>query len=158
MTLLVTAALIVVGASLGVAGLSKVFDRSGSIAGAASLGVPAVAAPIVGAALAPIELALAFLLFVEATSRAAAGGAAVLFGVFTLALIVNLARGRRPRCHCFGAISSAPISVWSVIRNLGLIAACLVLLARGPSDHAVVAVTVAAALAVGTFYRDRREA
>lgn len=59
----------------------------------------------------------------EATRVAGATLAAVLFAVFTLAIGVNLARGRRDiDCGCFGPSQGQQLSGWLVPRNLMLVA------------------------------------
>ena len=57
--------------------------------------------------------------------------AALLVG-FTVAIVVNLARGKRPDCHCFGRLSSKPLGWGTVARNVVLLAlAGIVLLDAG---------------------------
>jgi methylamine dehydrogenase accessory protein MauD len=46
-----------------------------------------------------------------------AAGALVLLGAFSLAVAVNLARGRTPDCHCFGQVHSRPIGAGTLARN-----------------------------------------
>jgi len=46
----------------------------------------------------------------------------VLLIVFIAAIGVNLARGRRPDCHCFGQIYSKPVGAETLVRN-GILAA-----------------------------------
>lgn len=58
----------------------------------------------------------------EPTRVAGATLAGVLLAVFTLAIAVNLARGRRDiDCGCFGPAQGQPLSGWLVPRNLVLI-------------------------------------
>ncbi len=46
----------------------------------------------------------------------------ILLQAFTLAAILHLLAGRRPRCACFGSRSRAPISWLTVARNAALFA------------------------------------
>src|SRR5579872_2214298 len=60
--------------------------------------------------------------------------AIVLLAVFCMALIINLARGRRNlSCHCAGALGDHLISWWLVGRNAAFIL-CLILLLVTPAD------------------------
>lgn len=45
----------------------------------------------------------------------------ILLIAFTIAIGINLARGNRIDCNCFGTLSKKPISEWSIVRNLVLI-------------------------------------
>lgn len=60
--------------------------------------------------------------------------AAVLMTVYTLAILVNLLRGRRDiDCGCSGPYLRQTLSAWLVVRNLGFIAlALLTSIAVGP--------------------------
>lgn len=50
--------------------------------------------------------------------------------VFIVVLVASLVRGRRPECHCFGQLHSAPIGATTLLRNVVL---RNVVLAVGPS-------------------------
>jgi uncharacterized membrane protein YphA (DoxX/SURF4 family) len=76
------------------------------------------------------EGAIALALLVPAWQRHAAGAAVALLLLYTAAITINLARGRRRiDCGCFPSRSATPISGALVARNGGLVAAaCLLLL------------------------------
>ena len=80
----------------------------------------------------------------------AAAGAALLFAVYAVAIVINLARGRRDfDCGCGGA-AHVPLSGWLVARNALLVAAALACTA-GTSARAlglVDALTIAGGVAV----------
>jgi hypothetical protein len=72
-----------------------------------------------------LELAVAGGLAFPATRSYAAIGTLALLVVFTAAIAVNLARGRRSiDCGCFGDTLKQPLSGWLIARNavLGLLA------------------------------------
>jgi uncharacterized membrane protein YphA (DoxX/SURF4 family) len=54
-------------------------------------------------------------------SKGAASTSSALLIAFTSAIVVNLLQGKHPRCNCFGANDSAPISWGSVARNVALL-------------------------------------
>lgn len=102
---------------------------------AADLGVPGRAAAIVGTTLPFVELAVAIGLVVTVDGRAAAIAAAALLAAFTALLVANLSRGRHPVCRCFGVLRQTPISRGTVVRNVVLFAAAvLVAIAGGGED------------------------
>lgn len=73
-----------------------------------------------------LELAVGALLVVQLWRPYVAAIALVILAAFTLAIVVQLLRGRHPACACFGAWSSAPLSGWHVARNLALMALAVV--------------------------------
>ena len=114
--------------------------------------VPERASGVAAAALvaAEIESACALVLFPEFGGLAAAA----LLALYSLAIGVNLARGRREiDCGCFGPALRQPLSLALVARNAVLIAlagACalpVVPRALGPLD----AFTIAAGVALGAL-------
>ena len=106
----------VLGLVLLVAGIAKRVDR-GWPAAARALGAPAWAI----APLPWVEIGLGAMLISGLLRPWPAALAAVLLVLFTVLVVVNLARGRRPPCACFGARSHEPISALSVLRNVGLL-------------------------------------
>lgn len=115
------AAAVVVAVVLLVAGVSKLARPVQWRSQAAGLGVPASVAPVVPI----VEVIVGSLLLVQLHRHALAWTAAALFGSFTLVLVVNLARGNRPPCACFGSLSSKPIGPSHVARNVLFIAVAL---------------------------------
>jgi uncharacterized membrane protein YphA (DoxX/SURF4 family) len=108
-----------------VAAAAKLADLRGTRTSVAALGIPAPAARLVGTALPVVELSVASALLIPDTARIGAVAAAVLLSVFSGAIAVNLARGRRPACNCFGQLRSQPIGVPTLIRNLALLGLAL---------------------------------
>jgi uncharacterized membrane protein YphA (DoxX/SURF4 family) len=77
-------------------------------------------APIVGSVLIGAELVLGLLLVAGLVPVLAALGAILLFGVFAVALAVNLAHENTAPCHCFGASDVEKISPLALVRALAL--------------------------------------
>jgi peroxiredoxin len=61
-------------------------------------------------------------------------GALALLLLFVAAIAVNLARGRKPDCRCFGRLSSRPVGWSTVARNVGLAAVAGFVVAEGHDD------------------------
>jgi thiol-disulfide isomerase/thioredoxin len=104
------------------AGIAKLADREGSRRAVAGFGVPAALAAPLGILLPLAELAVAAALIPTATALWGTAGALVLLLLFVAGIGANLARGRRPECHCFGQIHSAPAG-WSTLARNGVLAA-----------------------------------
>ena len=105
-----------------VAGLTKLADRAGSKQGLIGFGVPSALAAPLGVVLPLAELAVAAALVPASTAWWGALGALVLLLVFVMGISYNLARGRKPDCHCFGQLHSAPAGWTTLLRN-GVLAA-----------------------------------
>jgi peroxiredoxin len=132
----VLAARLVFASVLGVAAGAKLADRNGTRETLGAFGVPgSLSSPL--AVLLPVAEALVALALLPNRSAQAAGAAgAALLAVFTGAVIVTLARGRRPDCNCFGALHSKPIGAWTVARNVSLTGIGVFVLIAGPGTSA----------------------
>jgi hypothetical protein len=96
-----------------------------------------------------LEASIAMGLLYAPTRRAAALAAVTLLVAYTMAISLNLVRGRREiDCGCFAASSRVPLSNWLVLRNVVVIAsACTLLLpVRARALIWVDGLTIAAAL------------
>src|SRR5215472_6392294 len=100
-----------------VAGIAKLADLAGSRAALRDFGVPARLAEAFGLLLPLAELAVAVALLLPATAWWGALGALALLLLFVGGIGSNLARGRRPDCHCFGQLHSAPAGWPTLLRN-----------------------------------------
>ncbi len=105
-----------------VAGVAKLSDRKGSRQAILDFGLPAALATPLGVLLPLAELAVAAALIPTATAWWGAIGALALLLLFILGIAANLARGRKPDCHCFGQLHSAPAGWKTLLRN-GVLAA-----------------------------------
>ena len=90
-----------------VAGITKLADRSGSRQAIIDFGLPSSFAAPLGVLLPLAELAVAIALIPASTALWGAIGALTLL-LFIIGIGINLARGRKPDCHCFGQLHSAP--------------------------------------------------
>jgi peroxiredoxin/uncharacterized membrane protein YphA (DoxX/SURF4 family) len=105
-----------------VAGVAKLADLPGARRAVADFGVPSALATSLGLLLPLAELTLAALLIPTSTAWWGALGALGLLLLFVAGIAINLARGRRPDCHCFGQLHSAPAGYSTLMRN-GVLAA-----------------------------------
>ena len=105
-----------------VAGLAKLADRAGSRQAVRDFGVPAALAAPLGILLPLAELAVAASLIPASTAWWGAVGALALLLLFVAGIGINLARGRKPDCHCFGQLHSSPAG-WSTLARNGALAA-----------------------------------
>jgi hypothetical protein len=104
------------------AGVMKLRDLERTRQDFEALGLPAWIASALSFRLPIIELAVAVMLLIEPLAAIGAACALVLLSVFTAIITMNLLRGRRPACACFGALTESAISWKSVGRNLALMA------------------------------------
>ena len=111
-----------------VAGVAKLADRAGSRQAIIDFGLPARLAPPLGILLPLAELAVAATLIPTTTAWWGAIGALALLLLFGAGISVNLARGRKPDCRCFGQLHSAPAGWKTLARNgaLAVIASFIV--------------------------------
>ena len=105
-----------------VAGLAKLADRAGSRQGLVDFGVPKSLASPIGILLPLAEIAVAVALIPTSTAWWGALGALALLLLFVVGIGANLARGRKPDCHCFGQLHSSPAG-WSTLVRNGVLAA-----------------------------------
>jgi peroxiredoxin/uncharacterized membrane protein YphA (DoxX/SURF4 family) len=105
-----------------VAGAAKLADPKGSRQAIVDFGVPAAVATPLGILLPLAELAVAVALIPASTAWWGAVGALVLLSLFIVGIGNSLARGRKPDCHCFGQLHSAPAGWKTLARNAALAA------------------------------------
>ncbi|MFF4729611.1 MauE/DoxX family redox-associated membrane protein [Streptomyces mirabilis] len=119
---MVLAARLVLAAVFGVAGIAKLMDREGLPRAIASFGLPARTGKPLGYLLVSYEFATALALIVNPWARIGALGALGLLLTFCLTIVVSIARGRAPDCHCFGGLRATPVG-WATLARNGLLAA-----------------------------------
>jgi len=134
------AARLVLAVVFAFAGLAKLTDLAGSRRAVTEFGLPAALSLPVGILLPLAEIAIAVLLIPTRTAWGASIAALALLGIFIIAIAVNLARGRKPDCHCFGQVVSAPIGWSTLVRNAILGAVAAVIVAGGRTNAGTSAV------------------
>ncbi len=128
----VVARIVLVGV-FAVSGVAKLLDREGTRRGVEGFGLPGSLVGPIAFALPLAEIAIAIALIPGASARAGAVAAIALLAAFTIGISINLAQGRRPDCHCFGQLHSAPVGPATLVRNVLLAAAAgVVLFGAGP--------------------------
>lgn len=138
----------------GSAAFHKLRDRlefTGVLAGYRVL--PAGIVPTAAVAVAAAELVIAAAL--AAGSMVGPAGAVVLLAIYSLAIGINLARGRRTiDCGCGALGARQPIGEWLLVRNALLVGAALTLVAAPVATRPlswVDLVSVAGAVAVAVL-------
>jgi len=113
---------LVLGAVFTLAGVAKLSDLKGSRKAITDFGVPSAIAVPLGLLLPLAELTVAATLLPASTAWWGALGALALLSAFVVGITYNLARGRKPECHCFGQLHSAPAG-WKTLARNGVLAA-----------------------------------
>jgi peroxiredoxin len=137
MTELVAAVRLILALVFVVSAVAKLRDREGSREAVRGFGVPAPLVGVVAGGLPFAELACAALLVLpDPYATVGAVASLVLLGVFTLAVIVNLVRGNRVDCHCFGSVGDSGEIGWHTVARNGafLLLAALSLVGAGSRD------------------------
>lgn len=104
-----------------VSGTAKLADRGGARRAVVEFGVPTGIAALLAWFLVCAEFAVAALLLFGASAQVGGLAALALLVGFSGAVALNLARGRRPDCHCFGRLSAGPVG-WSTVARNGFLA------------------------------------
>lgn len=119
-----------------IAGFAKLADLPGSQKALRQFGVPETLARPLGIVLPLVEVVTAIALVSVHWAWYGATGALILLLAFIAGMSYNLARGRRPDCHCFGQLHSAPVGPSTLVRNtlLALVAALVAWLGHGNTN------------------------
>lgn len=128
---------VVLALVFAVSGAAKLMDARGTRRAMRDFGVPVSIAPVAAGALPVVEIASAALLLPRATAWWAAVAAIALLLAFTTVVAWQLARGRRPDCHCFGSLSGGPIGARTLARNGLLLATAIGVAALNRDDVAL---------------------
>lgn len=113
--------------TLLISGIAKAKDPQSTVTGIENLGLQKIApARAVSLILPWFEIALAAVLLlspVRLPAVIASGLALVLMIFYTVVIARALATGRTAGCNCFGSESTAPVSRYTLFRNLSLLVA-----------------------------------
>jgi peroxiredoxin/uncharacterized membrane protein YphA (DoxX/SURF4 family) len=124
---------IMLAAVFAVSGIAKLLDREGTRRAVEGFGLPGALVGPVAFGLPIAECAIAVALVPGTSARAGAVAAIGLLAAFMIGISINLAQGRRPDCHCFGQLHSAPVGPSTLVRNVFLAAAAgVVVFGAGP--------------------------
>ena len=104
-----------------VSGVAKFKDQAGTRKALQDFGLPRFLVSPFSILLPLAELIIAILLIPLSTAWWGALGAFGLLVSFTIAIAINLLRGKTPTCHCFGQLDNKPISWKTLVRNLVLL-------------------------------------
>ena len=131
MTVVVGLARLLLAAVFGLSGAAKLADLRGTAKSIADFGAPKLISRPGALILSMFEIVCAIALVGSAAWWGAIGILAML-AVFIAAVLVNIARGRRPECHCFGQLHAEPIGWRIVLRDLLLSAVAGWIVFGGP--------------------------
>lgn len=109
---------VLVGAAMCVAGGAKIAMARAWPEQARAMGAPVFVIPL----LPGIEILLGAAMVARLAPVASGAAAIVMLAAFTALILVNIARGRRPVCACFGAWRPTPLGWKHVMRNVVLVA------------------------------------
>src|ERR1700729_2016602 len=131
MQLLVRLARLMLGCTFALSSIAKLAAPARTREGLVEFGIPLMLATPLAAALVIAEMAAAILVLLPVTARQGALAALILLSAFSVGIGVNLTRGRRPACNCFGQLRSTPIGWPTLVRNGVLAAIAVFVLSRG---------------------------
>jgi peroxiredoxin len=135
MDLLLLIARLLLAVVFVVAGLAKLADWADSRASMADFGVPAFLARPMALLIPVLELACGVALLSVTSARWGASGALAMLLLFIAAIAINLVRGRRPDCRCFGQLHSSPIGWTTIVRNAALAGLAAAVLWQPPVEN-----------------------
>src|SRR3954465_13117367 len=122
---------LILAAVFAVAGWMKLSDPVGTRQAVRDFGIGGRLTRPVALILPLGELTTAGLLLFRGSAVLGAIAALVLLGLFIVAISVNMARGNRVDCNCFGQLHSTPIGASTLVRNLVLGALAVLVIAEG---------------------------
>lgn len=128
------AARLLLGGLFTTSAVAKWLDRTATADALGSFGVPGPITPPLAILLPTIECLTALLLLPASTAWQGSVLAVALLSLFSGAIAVNLLRGRRPACNCFGQMQSRPIGPETLVRNAVFAGPALFVLTAGIDD------------------------
>jgi peroxiredoxin len=152
MTIALLVARLLIGIVFATAGVAKLADLAGSRRALEEFGLPRTFASPAGTILPLVEIAVAAALIPVASGWWGAVAALALLVVFTAGIAFTLFAGRRPDCHCFGQLYSAPIGSGTLVRNGVMIALAAFVVSQGEAGASTIALAESAALAGSSLW------
>ncbi len=131
---------IILAGIFALAAFSKLADKVAFRNAVVEFGLPGRMVGPISLLLPWLELGVVFLLLLSRSGKLGGIAALALLTGFSAAIAVNLVRGRKPDCHCFGQLHSAPIGWKTIARNMAF-AVCASVVTWGPSDPSVASIT-----------------
>lgn len=113
------------------AGVGKLLDLEGSRKSVIAFGTPEDLAKTMSIAIPFAEIVFGVCLLFVSTAWIGSIGVFLFLLIFIGGMIAQIAQGKAPDCHCFGAIHSEPVSKKSLIRNVVFAVLALVLVLQG---------------------------
>jgi len=145
MDLAVSFSQLFLAAVFAVAGFAKLSDRASSRKAIDAFHVPRRLATPAAVAVPMVELGVSAALIAAPTARAGASAAVALLTIFSAAIVRALRLGSTPDCNCFGGLTQTQVGRGTLIRNAGLAAAAVLVIAGGRSVGALHWLSLAAA-------------
>lgn len=138
-------------AVFAVAAVGKLLDLKGSAESAKAFGTPADLAKTFAILIPFAELVFAICLLFVGFSWIGAIGVLLLLVIFSGGMIAQMAQGKSPDCHCFGAIHSEPVSKKSLIRNIIFAILAFFLIVSGKSNQGLSLADLKGEMAIQLF-------
>ena len=126
-----------------VSGVAKALDPAGTRQALLDFRVPSGLVPLMVLGLPAAELGTAALLVLPPTGRAGGLAAVALLLGFSAVVVSALRSGRAPQCRCFGSLSAARVSGWTLRRNGALLVLALGACLANADDRRSVAALLA---------------
>lgn len=121
----------ILAATFLIAAVAKIADCAHTHKSVIAFGISRKFASLLAGALPIIESSIAIALLSASYAWQGGIGALMLLVLFTVAIAINLARGRAPICRCFGRASSSPVGVAALLRTEMLIAVAALVVWQG---------------------------
>lgn len=122
-------------AVFAVAAIGKLLDLEGAEKSVKAFGTPPDLAKTFAILIPFAEMVFAVCLLFTGFSWLGAIGVFLLLTIFSGGMIAQMAQGKAPDCHCFGAIHSEPVSKKSLVRNIVFAVLAFVLIACGANNQ-----------------------
>lgn len=122
-------------AVFSLAAIGKFLDLRGSEKAVKDFGAPDELAKPLAVLLPFAEIVFAFCFLFPSTAWVGALGGLILLLSFTGGMVLQMAKGNAPDCHCFGQIHSEPVSRRTLVRNIIFSLLALFLTVRGRDNQ-----------------------